>query len=264
MTEPWTRVTANGLWPYSDASPGSHNDLPREEEIAMCREWIRAHVRKVDQIRTQPSFRGGVGNSYHLKHVVESWRPGEYISNGALIEAALREGYRAQRTHRGSLNAVFNMAWIVSPRELRAQKECKEKQEMRERMRVLRAEIREEARVYRRQWLEGHSSESVPSRPRRPKLPTCPGIYFIQSGADENGPIKIGQANNIRARVRNIQTSHPWPLRLLNHETIEDAAARDARERALHSRFSSCRLHGEWFRPDAEILEAIGSEAKAT
>ena len=96
------RVTANGI---VDASAAG--DAPDETQIAACQAWLRANARPTKTIRPRPY-------SYALKHVVEAalGGPGRaYISNGAFIVAALREGYRARRCSWTSPNAHFNMAF---------------------------------------------------------------------------------------------------------------------------------------------------------
>lgn len=84
--------------------------------------------------------------------------------------------------------------------------------------------------------------------------PTRAGIYFVQQGAD--GPIKIGKANNVRDRMRGLQTSNPYPLRLLG--VVDGGMSEEA---DLHRRFADARMQGEWFRPDASILQYLRAAA---
>ena len=65
-------------------------------------------------------------------------------------------------------------------------------------------------------------------------------VYFIQAGDD--GPVKIGWANDVAARRKALQTSHHEPLRLLR--IIE---GRRQTERWLHECFAGQRMAGEWF-----------------
>lgn len=67
--------------------------------------------------------------------------------------------------------------------------------------------------------------------------------YFIQQGDD--GPVKIGIANNPAQRLERLQCGNPEPLygRVLipgNHE------------RELHKRYAEKKIRGEWF--DASVL----------
>lgn len=77
-------------------------------------------------------------------------------------------------------------------------------------------------------------------------------VYFIQAGVD--GPIKIGWSRQVKSRAATIQS---WePVRLVPLATLRGPVAT---EQALHRRFGSLRLHGEWFRPDPVLLAYIKS-----
>jgi hypothetical protein len=79
-------------------------------------------------------------------------------------------------------------------------------------------------------------------------------IYFIQLGS--SGPIKIGYASRLKARVAQLQTASHEPLTVL--AAIPGGFGK---ERELHSQFANLRLHGEWFRPEPELLAHIGELA---
>lgn len=72
-------------------------------------------------------------------------------------------------------------------------------------------------------------------------------IYFVQRGDD--GPVKIGFTNDIRKRLRGLQTGHDARLFL---RRAFDGSEMD--ERKLHARFAGSRLQGEWFAPTTDIL----------
>lgn len=74
-------------------------------------------------------------------------------------------------------------------------------------------------------------------------------IYFIQA---ENGPIKIGRAVNVERRLAALQVGSPVPLKLMT-----TAQGTFRLERQLHDQFNHLRLHGEWFRPDRELMALI-------
>ena len=76
-------------------------------------------------------------------------------------------------------------------------------------------------------------------------------VYFIQ--AEIGGPIKIGQAVDVRRRLADVQNYSPFPLVVL--AVVPNSG--ETAERELHKRFSAVRDHGEWFAPTAEILEYI-------
>lgn len=77
-------------------------------------------------------------------------------------------------------------------------------------------------------------------------------VYFVQSGWD--GPIKIGCAADVDARVRQLQTGSADQLWLLA-AMHGDAAT----EHRLHELFSGYRVRGEWFSPAPVLLDFIGA-----
>lgn len=77
-------------------------------------------------------------------------------------------------------------------------------------------------------------------------------VYFIQ--AREGGPIKIGTAISVDARLAEIQRMSPAPLCVL----ATQSGGRSL-EGVLHHRFALHRTHGEWFKPaPAGQLALIG------
>jgi T5orf172 domain len=70
-------------------------------------------------------------------------------------------------------------------------------------------------------------------------------VYFIQS--EETRLIKIGTSKDPAKRLLGLQTGNGGRLTLLGAVTNQN-------ESGLHSRFSKCRAHGEWFRPEDELL----------
>ena len=77
-------------------------------------------------------------------------------------------------------------------------------------------------------------------------------IYFIQQGRD--GEIKIGvtSSDNIKGRLKSLQTSSPKKLYVL--ATMEGDASGEAQ---LHEKFLGCRLKGEWFAPTKTLLSFL-------
>jgi hypothetical protein len=71
-------------------------------------------------------------------------------------------------------------------------------------------------------------------------------VYFAQKG----DLIKIGWSQSVRSRITSLKARmigvHP--------------GGRDV-EAAVHARFAHLRVAGEWFRPEADLLEYIASEA---
>ncbi len=78
-------------------------------------------------------------------------------------------------------------------------------------------------------------------------------VYFIQ--IDRIGPIKIGYSKDFGQRLIQLQTSSPYPLKLLccYPETEEH-------EKAWHYTFGNIRMEGEWFLPHPRLLKAINDE----
>lgn len=75
------------------------------------------------------------------------------------------------------------------------------------------------------------------------------GVYFIRRGLD--GPIKIGRTDDVRSRLRGLQTGSSERLLLLGmHPDPND-------EFFLHRKFGRYRLDGEWFEASPELLGFI-------
>lgn len=65
-------------------------------------------------------------------------------------------------------------------------------------------------------------------------------IYFIRAG--EYGPVKIGVADDVRNRLRELQCANHEKLAL-----IRNFAGDQPVERWLHRHFAAQRVRGEWF-----------------
>ena len=71
-------------------------------------------------------------------------------------------------------------------------------------------------------------------------------IYFIQCG--ENGPIKIGQSDNVQERFKQLQTACPYELKLLWMYSGEEYCEKD-----IHDKFKHEKVRGEWFHPSRTL-----------
>jgi len=80
---------------------------------------------------------------------------------------------------------------------------------------------------------------------RRPQF-----VYFV--GAGDSGPVKIGVAMSIEARLMALQVSHYEPLTVL-----ATCPGSIKLEREYHRRFADARLLGEWFTRTPEIEAEI-------
>ena len=68
-------------------------------------------------------------------------------------------------------------------------------------------------------------------------------IYFFQETGFLRNRVKIGCTENIKARLRSIQTCSPSKLKILLILPGDEQ-----NEFVYHQRFSSYRLQGEWFK----------------
>jgi hypothetical protein len=91
-------IDAHGLHPGK-----SGPELPDECEVSRAIAWLEEWA---DFLKT---FNPRIQSSYGLKHYAENWT-GDYVSNGAFIEAARRLGYQIKPSDYGSPNATFNMS----------------------------------------------------------------------------------------------------------------------------------------------------------
>ncbi len=80
---------------------------------------------------------------------------------------------------------------------------------------------------------------------------------FAKKGHDGKmtGPVKVGMSKNVYKRLKNIQTSSPFPVEIAYMFAVpNNGVARDV-ERAFHETQREKRAHGEWF--DYEPVQAI-------
>lgn len=75
-------------------------------------------------------------------------------------------------------------------------------------------------------------------------------IYFIQVGDD--GPVKIGLADDPYRRLVALQCASPFELRLLGG--FEGGRGEELK---LHKMFAHARIRGEWFEPTEELLAFV-------
>lgn len=76
---------------------------PEEDQVLLCMEWLRRFAKPRKTVNYARS-------SYGLKHCVEDWC-GEYVSNGAFIEAARRLGFEVITRSSDGLNTVFRLSY---------------------------------------------------------------------------------------------------------------------------------------------------------
>jgi hypothetical protein len=76
-------------------------------------------------------------------------------------------------------------------------------------------------------------------------------VYFIRAG--EDGPIKIGFADDAATRLRELQTGNHLDLRIV--ATREGGRTQEA---LLHDYLDEDCIRGEWFRPTERVLAVVG------
>ncbi len=74
-------------------------------------------------------------------------------------------------------------------------------------------------------------------------------LYFIQA---ENGLIKIGVCFDAALRFSQLSRISPIKLTLLG-----SIPGNLSKEKEIHTKFKNLNSHGEWFRPDKELLGFI-------
>ena len=80
-------------------------------------------------------------------------------------------------------------------------------------------------------------------------------IYFMQ--IEPLGPIKIGISNNPHKRLYHINTSSPYPVKLLYFTpgNMND-------EKSIHRNFIEYRIRNEWFHPHESIFKMIENKKR--
>jgi hypothetical protein len=106
-------------------------------------------------------------------------------------------------------------------------------------------------RVYECEPSEGNPFDAVLQKTG----PRMGYIYFFQSVL--GGPVKIGFATNVHARLETIQAMCPFQLKLLG---IREGTHQD--ERNIHIMFHDQRDHGEWFSESDKLLDFIRKNAR--
>lgn len=78
--------------------------------------------------------------------------------------------------------------------------------------------------------------------------PRLSGVYVVLCG----DRVKIGVADNIRARLQHIRAMCPYEVRLL--AVMRGDAELEA---TLHERFAASRLHCEWFAVTEDLVSLV-------
>lgn len=110
---------------------------------------------------------------------------------------------------------------------------------------LVRIEITEKARLRLRQCALA-DEDPIPE-----KLDRQTWIYFI-GAANNPWPIKIGIADDVITRLRQLQTGSPCVLKVYGKVWCESCW-----EGWLHGMFDEHRLHGEWFRRNDDLEHLV-------
>ena len=81
-------------------------------------------------------------------------------------------------------------------------------------------------------------------------------IYFITDGE----AIKIGKTNNVKNRLRVLQTAQPRELKCVKVIECEEDNV-DRVEQSLHTKFKKAHIRGEWFDFTEDIKSYLGCAA---
>ena len=74
-------------------------------------------------------------------------------------------------------------------------------------------------------------------------------LYFIECAATFK-PIKIGVSKHPKKRLKDLQTSNPFRLKLLEQVNCVNESSAYGIEEKLHGIFKRNCIRGEWFHPD--------------
>lgn len=78
-------------------------------------------------------------------------------------------------------------------------------------------------------------------------------VYFI---TDDHGHIKIGKANDVWFRLKELQTGNPYKLRILLTIGMRSEYEAFDLEQRLHEKFRTSRMEGEWFH-EHDIIQFL-------
>lgn len=85
-------------------------------------------------------------------------------------------------------------------------------------------------------------------------------IYIIAIFRDGEitAPVKVGISKNPVARLRELQTAAPYPLRLVRKFAVPDRSIAKWFEGCFHATQTPRQTHGEWFNiPPAEAQKIV-------
>ncbi len=91
-------------------------------------------------------------------------------------------------------------------------------------------------------------------------------VYVIRAGTGSKSPIKVGVADNVQKRLKQLQTGNPKQLFLVMHFECNDRAHAFRLEKTIHDILKGQRLFGEWFSVSRsnvmKLLNNLGDKSK--
>lgn len=110
----------------------------------------------------------------------------------------------------------------------------------------------EDAMAFMRQYDEPQTEPTASRRAPAPAASPAGNVYVVR---DDLGRLKIGwTGGSVERRARGIEKASGHPLEIV---ASFQGTRRD--ERQVHEQLAASRLHGEWFRPSAEVYAWIGT-----
>lgn len=88
-------------------------------------------------------------------------------------------------------------------------------------------------------------------------------VYIIKAGPGPKDPIKVGVADDVHKRMKQLQTGNPKELRLVMHFECNDREHAFYLEKTIHSFLDAKRMHGEWFKvTKSKLMKVIDNLGK--
>jgi hypothetical protein len=84
---------------------------------------------------------------------------------------------------------------------------------------------------------------------------------FIYAIKDESSRVKLGMADNVDKRLRELQTGNAEVLTIMYLWPVDNMRKAEA---AVHTIFSAYRIRGEWFRLDHTVEKLLAKIFRVT
>ena len=85
-------------------------------------------------------------------------------------------------------------------------------------------------------------------------------VYVVRAGTGSRSPIKVGVADDVQKRMKQLQTGNPKELILVMHFECDDRAHAFRLEKTIHDILKGQRLWGEWFSVSkSKVMKLLNS-----